>query len=87
MSADPDPDAAMLALLLAEPDPLRALDTGTPGSLAHRLEGKLLAVLHERHGYSWNAVAKALGRPAASSLQSAVARHPELSRGVWQEKE
>lgn len=69
--------------ILSSADPIRELDVRHAGSLAHQLEGLVLQRLHERHGYSWDAVALALrGRRAGASIQRVIARHPELSGGA-----
>jgi len=66
--------------LLLMGDPLRELDVKERGSVAHRVEGYLLAALYERSNYSWNAVAIRLrGRPVGSTIQRAIERHPELA--------
>jgi hypothetical protein len=68
----------LVNFLLELPDPLRELDLKEPG-VVHELEGRLLAKLLGRNGHSWEAVARACGRKTGSSIQRAVARHPELS--------
>jgi hypothetical protein len=66
------------ALLRWYRDPLRQLETDRPGTLAHRVEGLILAELYRRHG-NWSAVAGATrGGRVQSTIQRLIYRHPEI---------
>jgi hypothetical protein len=65
-------------LLAAGGDVVNEMNVRDPASFAHRVESRVLEELYAAHGYSWEAVARSLGRTAGGNIQRTVARHPEL---------